>query len=99
VTLPAAAVVADSEALGAKERRLHHTIASYESVIVAFSGGVDSAYLAVSATRVLGASALCVTADSPSYPEHHRRLARDAASTTKSYTPVSCSGRSTGPIR
>jgi pyridinium-3,5-biscarboxylic acid mononucleotide sulfurtransferase len=79
VTLPAAAVVADSEALGAKERRLHHTIASYESVIVAFSGGVDSAYLAVSATRVLGASALCVTADSPSYPEHHRRLARRIA--------------------
>src|SRR5262245_58937252 len=46
------------------------------SVIVAFSGGVDSAYLAYAATEVLGAArALCVTADSPSYPAHHRELA------------------------
>ena len=45
------------------------------SVIVAFSGGVDSAYLAWAATDVLGDNALCVTADSPSYPAHHRALA------------------------
>ena len=45
------------------------------SVVVAFSGGVDSAYLAWAATEVLGDNALCVTADSPSYPEHHRQLA------------------------
>ena len=38
------------------------------SVVVAFSGGVDSAYLAWAATDVLGDNALCVTADSPSYP-------------------------------
>ena len=44
-------------------------------MVVAFSGGVDSAYLAWSATQVLGPSALCVTADSPSYPDHHRQLA------------------------
>jgi uncharacterized protein len=44
-------------------------------VIVAFSGGVDSAYLAWAATRVLGPAARCVTADSPSYPDHHRQLA------------------------
>ena len=44
-------------------------------MIVAFSGGVDSAYLAWAATQVLGPSALCVTADSPSYPDHHRQLA------------------------
>jgi uncharacterized protein len=49
------------------------------SVIVAFSGGVDSAYLACAATEVLGANALCVTADSPSYPAHHRELARKVA--------------------
>jgi uncharacterized protein len=42
---------------------------------VAFSGGVDSAYLAWVATEVLGPAALCVTADSPSYPDHHRQLA------------------------
>jgi uncharacterized protein len=45
------------------------------SVIVAFSGGVDSAYLAWAATEALGADALCVTAESPSYPAHHRELA------------------------
>ena len=58
-----------------KERRLHELLAGYESVVVAFSGGVDSAYVALSATRVLGPRALCVTADSPSYPDHHRQLA------------------------
>ena len=45
------------------------------SVLVAYSGGVDSAFLAVTATRVLGERALCVTADSPSYPDRHRDLA------------------------
>ena len=61
--------------LETRERRLTDLLASFESVIVAFSGGVDSAYLGWAATQVLGASALCVTADSPSYPDHHRQLA------------------------
>ena len=43
------------------------------------SGGADSAYLAHEATRVLGARALAVTADSPSYPDAHRQLARRVA--------------------
>ena len=46
---------------------------------MAFSGGVDSAYLAWAATQALGPAALCVTADSPSYPDHHRQLALDVA--------------------
>ena len=75
MNLPAAALVADGEQLAVKERRLHQLLASCESVLIAFSGGVDSAYLALAATRVLGRAALCVTADSPSYPEHHRQLA------------------------
>ena len=58
-----------------KEGRLRDRLASFDSLIVAFSGGVDSAYLGWVATQVLGTSALCVTADSPSYPDHHRRLA------------------------
>jgi uncharacterized protein len=58
-----------------KERRLFDLLASLDSAIVAYSGGVDSAYLAWAATRVLGPQALCITADSPSYPEHHRQLA------------------------
>jgi uncharacterized protein len=44
-------------------------------MVIAFSGGVDSAYLAWLATDVLGDRALCVTADSPSYPDRHRQLA------------------------
>ena len=42
---------------------------------MAFSGGADSAYLACVAQAVLGARALAVTADSPSYPDTHRALA------------------------
>jgi uncharacterized protein len=58
-----------------KERALENTLASLKSVVVAYSGGVDSAYLAYIANRTLGDSALAVTADSPSYPERHRELA------------------------
>lgn len=62
-------------AAAAKQRRLFQLLESCGSVLVAYSGGVDSAYLGWAATRVLGPSALCVTADSPSYPDHHRQLA------------------------
>lgn len=63
------------EALEIKETRLRALLADYDSLIVAFSGGADSAYLAWAATDVLGQSVLCVTADSPSYPDRHRQLA------------------------
>jgi uncharacterized protein len=71
--------VLQPEALEAKEQRLGELLAGYRSLIVAFSGGADSAYLAWAATRVLGKSALCVTADSPSYPDRHRQLALTVA--------------------
>src|SRR6478735_5542543 len=58
-----------------KERQLRELVSSFDSLIIAFSGGVDSAYLAWVATQVLGPAALCVTADSPSYPDRHRQLA------------------------
>jgi pyridinium-3,5-biscarboxylic acid mononucleotide sulfurtransferase len=58
-----------------KERALRDTLFSLGSVIVAYSGGVDSAYLAYVAHDTLGDHALAVTADSPSYSEHHRHMA------------------------
>jgi pyridinium-3,5-biscarboxylic acid mononucleotide sulfurtransferase len=65
----------DAGALDAKEQALRRTLESLGSVVVAFSGGVDSAYLAVAAARALGQRVLCVTADSPSYPARHREIA------------------------
>jgi uncharacterized protein len=70
-----------SQTVESKEAALHRALAALPSLIVAYSGGVDSAYLALAATRVLGPRALCITADSPSYPERHRRLAVRIAQT------------------
>jgi uncharacterized protein len=49
------------------------------SVLVAYSGGVDSAYLAVAAHRALGERALAVTADSESLSAEQRELALEVA--------------------
>ena len=57
----------------AKQTRLLADLASMRRVLVAFSGGTDSAYLAWAATQALGANALAVTADSPSFPRSHKR--------------------------
>jgi pyridinium-3,5-biscarboxylic acid mononucleotide sulfurtransferase len=73
--------IPDSDVLEHKQAALHRLLAELPGIIVAYSGGVDSAYLALAATAALGRRALCVTADSPSYPRRHRdlavRIARD----------------------
>lgn len=56
-----------------KERKLFADLAAMERVLVAFSGGTDSAYLAWAAHRALGSNAVAITADSASLPESHKR--------------------------
>ena len=71
-----------SEAGGAtstREARLFAVLAECESILVAYSGGVDSAYLAWAANRARPGQVLCVTADSPSYPRRHRDIAEAIA--------------------
>lgn len=58
-----------------KEKRLREMVRSFGSVIVAFSGGADSAYLAYVANQELGERAVAVTGDSASYPSFQRALA------------------------
>ena len=68
-----------SDQLDAKARTLRDGLSSFGSVVVAYSGGVDSAYLACVAHETLGDRALAVTADSASYPQRHREMALDIA--------------------
>jgi uncharacterized protein len=78
VSIDLAPVVGGS--LGDREAALVDRLRAWPSLVVAYSGGVDSAYLAYAASRVLGRQALAVTADSPSYPERHRAMALAIAS-------------------
>jgi uncharacterized protein len=64
-----------SPELADKESRLREGLQAAGRLVVAFSGGVDSSYLAYAAHRVLGDDALAVTAESPSYPQSHRAMA------------------------
>jgi uncharacterized protein len=61
--------------LESKEKALIALLAEKRSLIVAYSGGVDSSYLAYAAHRALGPRSLAVTADSPSYPRSHSEMA------------------------
>ena len=61
-------------------------LGSWESCVVAYSGGVDSAFLALAAKRALGDRALAVIADSPSLPR--RELAEATALASRFQIPL-----------
>lgn len=60
-----------------KQEKLFDILRSMDRVLVAYSGGTDSAYLAWAAGKVLGDGALAITADSASIPESHKRDAEE----------------------
>ncbi|MDE3179104.1 MAG: ATP-dependent sacrificial sulfur transferase LarE [Acidobacteriota bacterium] len=65
--------------LQAKEARLDADLRSISSLIVAYSGGVDSAYLAYAAAQALGEKVLAITALSESYSARDREIAKNCA--------------------
>jgi uncharacterized protein len=62
-----------------KQQVLIASLSRMGSVIVAYSGGADSAYLAWAAHQALGHRAVAITADSASFPESHKRDAEEFA--------------------
>ena len=60
-----------------KQEKLLDLIRDMGEVMVAFSGGTDSAYLAWAANRAIGEKAIAITADSASIPRSHLRDAED----------------------
>ena len=66
-------------ALDQKEQALRAQLASLDGLLVAYSGGTDSAFLAWAAHQVLGDRMLALLADSPSLPRRELKLAMEFA--------------------
>ncbi len=72
---PPEASAALSPALEKKQAVLSELLRDTRGLVVAFSGGVDSSYLAYAARQILGTRCLAVTALSASYPRVQREMA------------------------
>ena len=80
--VPIRAVAPDDSSAQEKQARLLGLLGELSSVIVALSGGADSAYLAWAAQQALGEKALSVTAVSPSFSAHDRSMVEEFVSKT-----------------
>jgi len=69
----------DEDEARAKEQQLKDILGAYPSLVVAYSGGVDSAYLSDIAHEVLGEKVQMILADSPSLPRSEFKEATELA--------------------
>ncbi|MGH9614950.1 MAG: ATP-dependent sacrificial sulfur transferase LarE [Bryobacteraceae bacterium] len=73
VTFGQPALELDPVELKRKEERLLKNLTELGRVLIAYSGGADSAYLAWAAHQALADNAIAITADSASMPDSHKR--------------------------
>ena len=72
----------DSAAALGKQGSLFASLSALPAVLVALSGGADSAYLAWAAQQALGERAVCITALSASFSRHDREQVENFISAT-----------------
>jgi uncharacterized protein len=70
--MPSSLMEAEAPSLDEKLSLLRQTLRSMQSVIVCYSGGIDSAFVLAVAHEELGARAIGMTAVSPSLPQSER---------------------------